>query len=133
MDLIVTHRIKTARSENNDGETVVSETFVRDVRVVAVDQSLNAPDNKATLAKNVTVEVNENQAEQIAVANEMGKISMALRSSLTATNPEASNHEGTKSSDVISSLGRKGGVAPRVQVIRGAEKEDLQFLNQGAP
>ncbi len=131
VDLIVTHRIKTNRSEA-DQDTVVSETFVRDVRVVAVDQSLNTPENKATLAKNVTVEVNENQAEQIAVANEMGKISLALRSSLVGEKIDAaSSHNATRSSDVISSLGRKGGVAPRVQVIRGDEKEDLQFLNQG--
>ena len=133
VDLIVTHRIKTGRSEAGGEDTVVSETFVRDVRVVAVDQSLNTPENKAAIAKNVTVEVNESQAEQIAVAIEMGKISLALRSALpdnkAATVPV---RESTRGSDVIPSLSRRGGVAPHVQVIRGNEKEDLQFLNRGA-
>lgn len=132
VDLIVTHRIKTGRSESGE-DTVVSETFVRDVRVVAVDQSLGSPDNKAQLAKNVTVEVTESQAEQIAVAIEMGKISMALRSALPDSKAAtAPLRDSTRTSDVIPSLSRKGGVAPHVQVIRGNEKEDLQFLNQGA-
>lgn len=132
VDLIVTHRIKTARGEaSSDQDTVVSETFVHDVRVVAVDQSLDTPENKAQLAKNVTVEVSEGQAEQIAVATEMGKISMALRSALA--NPDAELKTGaTRGSDVITSLGRKVNVAPRVQVIRGEEKENLQFLDKGA-
>lgn len=133
VDLIVTHRIKTSRGESVGEDTVVSETFVRDVRVVAVDQSLNSTDNKAQLAKNVTVEVTESQAEQIAVATEMGKIAMALRSALPDQKDAISEDgKGTRTSDVIPSLSRKGGVAPHVQVIRGAEKEDLQFLNQGA-
>jgi len=132
VDLIVTHRIKTSRGESAGEDTVVSETFVRDVRVVAVDQSLGSPENKAQLAKNVTVEVNENQAEQIAVAIEMGKISMALRSALPDNRAaEVRGHKSTGSSDVIPSLSRKGGIAPHVQVIRGGEKEDLQFLNRG--
>ncbi|MDX2074346.1 MAG: Flp pilus assembly protein CpaB [Alphaproteobacteria bacterium] len=133
VDLIVTHRIKSARSEMGGEDTVVSETFVRDVRVVAVDQSLGSAENKAQLAKNVTVEVTESQAEQIAVAIEMGKISMALRSALTNNkNVLSPERDSTRTSDVIPSLSRKGSVAPHVQVIRGDEKEDMQFLNQGA-
>ena len=132
VDLIVTHRIKTSRGEAAGEDTVVSETFVRDVRVVAVDQSLNTSENKAQLAKNVTVEVTESQAEQIAVAIEMGKISMALRSSLQSDKSAAApERDSTRTSDVIPSLSRRGGVAPHVQVIRGDKKEDLQFLNQG--
>ncbi len=131
VDLIVTHRIKTGRGESGGDDTVVSETFVRDVRVVAVDQSLDTPDHKATPAKNVTVEVTEIQAEQIAVAIEMGKISMALRSALHKNEQAGSEKSSsTRAGDVIPSL-RKGGVAPHVQVIRGDTKEDLQFLNQG--
>jgi len=130
VDLIVTHRIKTSRMEANGDDTVISETFVRDVRVVAVDQSLDTPENKAAVAKNVTVEVDENQAEQIAVGIEMGKISLSLRSSLTSAPGEEDPHKATRTSDVIPSLSRKGGVAPHVQVIRGDTREDLQFLGK---
>ena len=130
VDLIITHRLKANRSEGDSQDSVVSETFVRDVRVVAVDQSLNTPENKAQPAKNVTVEVNEQQAEQIAVATEMGKISMALRSSLQKDDAAARKINEKDANDVSSILGQ-GGVSPHVQVIRGNEKEDLHFSGQG--
>lgn len=133
VDLIVTHRIRTARREETaQQDTVVSETFVRDVRVVAVDQSLNT-ENKAQLAKNVTVEVNEHQAEQIAVAMEMGKISLALRSALPVEpGTEITQSGATLDSDVSRSLIRQNVISPRVKVIRGDEKEELQFMDEGA-
>ena len=129
VDLIVTHRV------SNSGRTnvPVSETFVQRVRVVAVDQSLDSADVKATLAKNVTVEVSEQQAEQIAVATEMGKISLALRSALPENpNNAATNNNYTRDSDISQMLMRDVAIAPHVQVIRGDTKEELQFLQQGA-
>lgn len=127
VDLIVTHRIKaTGGQETGSQESVVSETFVRNVRVLAVDQMLDNPENKAILAKTVTVEVNDAQAEQIAVATEMGKISMVLRS-LSGAVPSTDNSEGTRTTegDVSKLLG--GGVLPRVRVIRGDQVENMEF------
>jgi pilus assembly protein CpaB len=134
VDLIVTHRIKTSRdADPNVSETVVSETFVQNIRVVAVDQSLDNPENKAVLAKNVTVEVTERQAEQVAVAREMGKVSLALRSALTKDQAEKEMPGAyTRDSDVSQILERKANIVPRVQVIRGGAKEEIQFLDQGA-
>ncbi|MCH2547667.1 MAG: Flp pilus assembly protein CpaB [Alphaproteobacteria bacterium] len=73
--LILPHAI-----QNAVGQNFASETFVKDVRVLAVDQMLDNPENKALLAKTVTLEVSPRQAEAISVALEMGKISLALRS-----------------------------------------------------
>jgi len=96
VDLIVTHRAKTISGGGANVEDVVlSETFTYDVRVVAIDQLLDNPDNKAILAKTVTVEVTSRQAEQIASAAEMGKISVALRSL-----PTHEKAEETKKPDV---------------------------------
>ena len=88
IDLIVTHRIKNIQGSGGNDDIVASETFVRNVRVVAVDQMLDNPDNKAILAKTVTVEVTPRQAEEVAVAGDLGKISVALRS-LTSQDPKA--------------------------------------------
>ena len=136
VDLIITHRVNNSGRQNvsESQETVVSETFVQRVRVVAVDQSLDSADAKATLAKNVTVEVNEQQAEQIAVATEMGKISMALRSALpeTEANKAATSSNYTRDSDVSQMMVRDIAIAPRVRVIRGDAKEELQFMQPGA-
>lgn len=75
VDLILTHAIPRVT-----GQSFASETFIEDVRVLAVDQMLDNPENKALLAKTVTLEVSPDQAEAINVANEMGKISLSLRS-----------------------------------------------------
>lgn len=81
VDLMITHRMKMQETPQSlEEESVVSETFIENVRVVAVDQLLDNPDNKALLAKTVTVEVSPEQAEKVSVAEDMGKISFALRS-----------------------------------------------------
>ena len=156
VDLIVTHRVRTqiGKDQSNTEETVVSETFVRDVRVVAIDQMLDNPENKAVLAKTVTVEVSPRQAEQVAVASEMGKISFSLRS-LAANQvkklpdispdkkPGDANLEkrrkaleelygdGTRDSDVSQLLERSGSIVSKVHVFRGDQSENIQF-NRGA-
>lgn len=157
IDLIVTHRIKTTASGGNADDTVVSETFIHNVRVVAVDQMLDNPENKAILAKTITVEVAPREAEQVAVAEEMGKISIALRSLMSAEAPKVEitktdekpltpearaitelygadskpavveENNYTRDSDISQMLGHKGSAATRVHVIRGDQIENLQF------
>src|SRR5262249_21137290 len=85
VDMIVTHRLKVKEISSNSNqqdstESVVSETFVEDVRGGAGDQMLDNPKNKAIPAKTVTLEVSPEQAEKVNVAVELGKISLALRS-----------------------------------------------------
>lgn len=157
VDLIVTHRVKSPTGIGGE-DSVVSETFIRDVRVVAVDQMIDNPENKAILAKTVTVEVAPRQAEQVAVAAEMGKISLALRSSIAPQEEEKSEAVAvqdekanalvelyhaesanaqmmpppyTRDSDLSQLIGRKGAIVPRVQVIRGDKSENIDFY-QGA-
>ncbi len=136
VDLIVTHRIRGPQGDSND--TIVSETFVRDCRVVAIDQMLDNPDNKAVLAKTVTVEVTPRQASQIAVASEMGKIAIALRSLANLNNMSdqdasklSSDPDFTRDADISHALDR-GGAGVRVHVIRGDKGENIDF-SRGAP
>ncbi len=75
VDLILTHAVS-----RQSVQTRASETFVEDVRVLAVDQMLDNPENKAVLAKTVTLEVTPKQAEEINLAKDLGKISLSLRS-----------------------------------------------------
>jgi len=152
VDLIVTHRVKTQSNGPVSEESVVSETFVHDVRVVAVDQMLDNPENKAILAKTVTVEVTPRQAEQVSVAAEMGKIAVTLRSLAGAPPPKpvakgnpddpahvladlygetarepVNDNNYTRDSDLSELLGHKSTVAPRVQVIRGDQIQNMEF------
>lgn len=126
IDLIVTHRVRVMAGRDSGGEeSVVSETFVRDVRVLAVDQMLDNPENKAILAKTVTVEVDQRQAEQIAIASEMGKITMALRS--IGGHSAANDNEPSGTSSVMGDRGKRGGFSSRVHVIRGDQTENIEF------
>lgn len=77
VDLLLTHKI----ASKDPGDTMLaSETFIEDVRVLAIDQMLDNPDNKAMVAKTITLEVSPKQAEMINVATSLGSISVSLRS-----------------------------------------------------
>lgn len=135
VDLILTHRV-SVKTPGNEGssEASVSETFVRNVRVVAVDQMLDNPQNKAILAKTVTLEVTPAQAEQVALAEDMGKISLALRSLATDTAAQADEAEPVELTRALGAASVENealSVAPmnnpRVLVIRGGESEQREF------
>ena len=74
VDLIVTHELNVVKANGSKEKMLASETFVDDIRVVAIDQMLNNPENKAVLAKTVTLEVTPKQAEMINVAKKLGEI-----------------------------------------------------------
>lgn len=78
VDLLLTHSI----SESVDSDVVrrATETVLSDIRVLAVDQRTDDSESKAALAKTATLEVTPKQAEVIAVANELGRLSLSLRS-----------------------------------------------------
>ncbi len=155
VDLILTHEISVAAT--GEGEAVLaSETFVENVRVLAVDQKLDNPENKAMLAKTITVEVTPKQAEKINVATRLGQISLSLRSlsgkrqetgmggpeiplgdraeSIADAAPPAANDNSldsyTRDSDVSRLLSGRGNVHSRVNVIRGDEAEIHDFLRK---
>lgn len=127
VDLILTHAI-----QRDNGETFASETFVQDVRVLAVDQMLDNPENKAVLAKTVTLEVVPQQAEAINVALEMGKISLSLRSLATddatavttATQP-VEIHDGITTAEEILPETLKPAPAPGVDYFYPDEASDV--------
>lgn len=155
VDLIVTHRMMVQESAtSNPVETVISETFVEDARVVAVDQMLDNPEKKAILAKTVTVEVKPEQAEMVSVAQDMGKVSFALRSLARAkpveeegSNPVILAEDAdyltqmggpelpiqapariTRDRDISNVLKAGSKLSPRVTIIRGNETEYREFF-----
>ena len=85
VDLIVTYTVqdRPVPGQQQTGSLMdhkISETVLRDVRVIAIDQKLDSKPGEAVIAKTATFEVTPKQSEIIALANEMGKISLSLRS-----------------------------------------------------
>lgn len=81
IDLVLTQSV----SGGGDGEALkVSETILRNLRVLATDQRMDAlgADGKPVVQtySNVTIEVTPKIAEKIAVAQTIGSLSLSLRS-----------------------------------------------------
>lgn len=79
VDLLVTHSVK---SDEIDGRKnfLATETVLRDVRVVAIDQRTDDQNSTPTLARTVTFEVTPKQAEMVNVARRLGELTLSLRS-----------------------------------------------------
>jgi pilus assembly protein CpaB len=108
VDLIVTYSIQDrpvpGQAPGTTGpllEHKISETVLHNVRVIAIDQKLDSKPGEATVAKTATFEVTPKESEIIALANEMGKLSLSLRSLVPG--PEELKHQVSDSSVVNSS------------------------------
>lgn len=132
VDLIVTHEIVSVKTDGSKQKTLASETFVDDIRVVATDQMLNNPENKAVIAKTVTLEVSPKQAEMINVATRLGEISISLRSFEDADSMGRGPGHVTRDSDVSRLLNTGGGIQTKVNITRGNQTEQIEFQGQGA-
>jgi pilus assembly protein CpaB len=128
VDILVS---ETLPGVGNGGAQKGAETVLHDVRVLAVDQKLDGKAGEALVAHNVTLEVTPKQSEIIAVASEMGKLSLSLRSLVAAPDqdsaPDSRDSAGTLDSE-ISRLLRKpvdqkgNSNAENVTVLRGNGK-----------
>ena len=79
VDLILSHQIKDDRAPNAPARQV-SETVLTNLRVVAIDQTVNDQEKKPISGKTATFEVTSKQAEIIETANMLGNLSLVLRS-----------------------------------------------------
>ncbi len=131
VDLLLTHTIKGGNNVRR-----ASETILRDIRILAVDQSVSNDDGKPVIAKTATLEVLPKQAEKIAVAMEMGILSLTLRSLPVETtegepiiDPTQQTYTwDSQASSLLSGGGRsKGGPVTTVQVVRRGEAQTLSF------
>ena len=81
IDLVLTQQVEGG----GDGPALkVSETIIRNLRVLATDQRITSKDDEGKTAvkvfANVTLEVTPRIAEKIAVAQSLGSLSLSLRS-----------------------------------------------------
>jgi pilus assembly protein CpaB len=82
VDVMLTRRDKAAEKATGV-EKFVSDTILRNVRVLAVDQTIDTKgDNKSQLGKTATLELTEDQAETLALSRQIGTLSLTLRSIL---------------------------------------------------
>jgi len=100
VDVILTQAL--GRYEDIDKDRRASETVLRDVRVLALDQRNNDQKGEVKTAQTATLEVTPRQAEAVAVAAQMGALSLSLRSlAKPGEGVEMAAADGTTASDAV--------------------------------
>ena len=108
VDVLLTHRDKAAEKLSGI-EKYVSETILRNVRVLAVDQALGEKDGqKVVIGKTATIELDPRQAETLALARQTGTLSLMLRSLLDSQSPTPEGGEAKEESRTTVSTVRYG-------------------------
>lgn len=79
VDIVLTMKIR-GNGEGIDQQRYIAQTVLERIRVLAIDQAVDKEDGEAAIAKTTTIEVTPKEAERIAIALEMGRLSMSLNS-----------------------------------------------------
>src|ERR1700680_2059789 len=84
VDLLLTYAVPSAGTGSEGGtasfQYKAAETVLRDIRVIAIDQRVDSKAGEAVPAHTATFEVSAKNSEVIALASEIGKVSLTLRS-----------------------------------------------------
>jgi pilus assembly protein CpaB len=133
VDVILTIKPTPAEGEGGGETRYFSETLLTDLRVLAIDQTVeHAAGQAAKIGKTATLEVSPKQAEALAVGLEMGELSLSLRSVGRGPGPEPAKSY-TRDTDVLFMLGDPLGLPPpasvrgKVNVLRGSEAKEMKF------
>ena len=113
------------------GERRLTQTMLRDVRVIAVDQNIADVKSDNGTAHTATLEVTAKQAEMLVLVGDMGKVSLSLRSMGDEKSTETAQSI-TWDTDTSAALGR---AEPRVQsapqdkigIVRGTKPSEIEF------
>ncbi len=123
VDVILTHTVAEAEEP---GRRTLGQAILQDIRVLAVDQAMNGPANPSAagsagrpsepqgnargraVARTVTLEIAPREAEKLAVAVSLGRLSLALRSLQRADTPEPPSSGPVWAGDVLESLNGLG-------------------------
>jgi pilus assembly protein CpaB len=79
VDILVTQIVPPPPGSTDQSAHKEAETILRNIRVLAIDQRLAGKSGEAALAHTATLEVTPKQSEIIAVASDMGRLSLSLR------------------------------------------------------
>jgi len=108
----------------------LGETVLTDVRVIAIDQDMvqSAPANNAVAGKvvrTVTLEVDPLQAQKLAVAQRMGKLSLAIRAAADHPTEAPGAVFGSDVSPAL--IEPTQPVGRSIQVFNGPERKEMTF------
>jgi pilus assembly protein CpaB len=136
VDLLLT---MTVNDPQGHAQRHAAETLLTDLRVLAVDQRSDDQNKNVVIERTATLEVTPKQAETIAVANDLGTLSLSLRSLARGDVAQVAQYSHTWDSDATHLIGppdmdakeptKPAGQAPdfKVSVVRGVTVSQLDF------
>lgn len=146
VDLILSYKYEVRRIGGKAGAgremRQASETVLSNIRVLALDQNTDDQNGKKGVPKTATLEVTPKQAELVALATQLGRISLSLRS-LARLDGEADDNKEprrarnslTRDSDVSRLIGagrgRGSGNQRVIHVMRGGKSETREIQGTG--
>jgi pilus assembly protein CpaB len=98
VDVILYRRDKEAEKASGSAEAHVSETILQNIRVLAIDQTVEDKNGqKVVVGKTATLELSPGQAETLVLAQQIGVVSLALRSVTDTATAKSASSEDTSS------------------------------------
>jgi len=89
VDVILTRRDKDG-DKSGGGDARISETILTNIRILAIDQAVEEKNGqKVVVGKTATLELTPGQAETLTLSQQIGTLSLALRSITDASQKEA--------------------------------------------
>ncbi len=99
VDVVLTRRDR-ATEKVTGVESFISETILKNVRVLAVDQTVAEKEGqKVVVGKTATIELDPQQVETLALSRQIGTLSLTLRSLLDSQSPMPEGGEGSDERD----------------------------------
>ena len=129
VDVILTMGVRAKDEDGVNQTRFFSRTLLAGIRVLAVDQKIESENGAVEVAKTATLEVTPKQAEKVALALEMGGLSLSLHSLARerADNAERQAKGSYTLDSEVSFAGLGGPVKRGVNVIRGDQAERETF------
>lgn len=137
VDVILTYQVKVSGEARDEVADRISrhatQTVLENVKVLAIDQNASKEEaNKAKVGRTVTLEVDTKAAERLALASEMGDLSLVLRALGDDQVSDPKNQTFTTDvevSNVLQEIGKikksSGGSSNIVRVYNGQNVENV--------
>ncbi len=142
VDVILSYNVSTNSRENPDIAALVSkaasETILENIKVLAVDQEASREEEKAKIARTVTLEVTPQGAEKLALASNMGDMTLALRgigddAKNTGANATTDVEVGKIMQDVARMQGAGEGAGGTVRIYEGPSMREVRARGGAVP
>ena len=111
VDVVLTYILPRPADATGGIDRRAATTILSDLRVLAIDQRLTATADEVKEIHNASLEVSAKQSETLALAADLGKLSLSLRSLQTGNTPDAGTSGGSTLDYQVGPLLQRGAAA----------------------